>query len=190
MSFNPSEHLISLKGKDYLQVMWRLVWFREEKPEWSIDTEAKEITPEQAIFCAKIYDEEGRQKACGWGSETPKDFKDYIEKSETKAIGRALAVLGYGTQFAPEMEEGERIVDSPVSREKTDGSSLPGYERIFATKGELKAIQDAAGGDIDLVKRGLAEYGYASSKEVKAKDVGRLIEFVQQNAKLPWEAES
>lgn len=188
MSFNPNDHLIDLKGKDYLQVMWRLVWFREEKPDWSINTEAKEITPDQAVFCAKIYDEEGKQKSCGWGSETPRDFKDYIEKAESKAVGRALAMLGYGTQFASEMDEGERIVDSPVSRGKTDGESLPGYEREYATKGELKAIQDAAGGDIDLVKRGLAEYGYASSREVKAKDVGKIIEFVQQNARLPWEA--
>ena len=46
--FNPNDHLIQLKGKDYLQVMWRLVWFREDKPLWAIttqmiahDTEAK-----------------------------------------------------------------------------------------------------------------------------------------------------
>ena len=38
------------------------------------------------------------------------------EKAETKAVGRALAMLGYGTQFAPELDEGERIVDSPVER--------------------------------------------------------------------------
>jgi hypothetical protein len=37
-------------------------------------------------------------------------------KAETKAVGRALAMLGYGTQFAPEMDEGERIVDSPVAK--------------------------------------------------------------------------
>ena len=36
--FNPNEHLMDLKGKQYLQVMCRLVWFREEKPLWSIDT--------------------------------------------------------------------------------------------------------------------------------------------------------
>lgn len=31
-----------------------------------------------------------------------------------KAVGRALAMLGYGTQFAPELDEGDRIVDSPI----------------------------------------------------------------------------
>jgi len=112
--FNPSEHLIDLKGKQYLQVMWRLVWFRDEKPLWSIDTKLEQLSDTHAVFSAKIYDENGAQKSAGYGSESVKDFRDFIEKAETKAVGRALAMLGYGTQFAPEMDEGERIVDSPV----------------------------------------------------------------------------
>lgn len=114
--FNPNEHLMDLKGKQYLQVMWRLVWFREEKPLWSIDTKLEQLTENHAVFSAKISDENGVQKASGYGSEGVKDFKDFIEKAETKAIGRALAMLGYGTQFAPELDEEERIVDSPVPK--------------------------------------------------------------------------
>lgn len=114
MSFNPMEHLMDLKGKKYLQVMWRLVWFREEKPLWCIDTQLVNLTENHAVFAAKIYDENGVLKAAGYGSEGIKDFRDFIEKAETKAIGRALAMLGYGTQFAPELDEGERIVDSPA----------------------------------------------------------------------------
>lgn len=113
--FNPKEHLMDLKGKSYLQVMWRLVWFREEKPLWSIDTKLEQLTDNHAVFSAKIYDENGVQKSAGYGSESVKDFRDFIEKAETKAVGRALAMLGYGTQFAPEMDDGERIVDSPVA---------------------------------------------------------------------------
>lgn len=116
MAFNPNEHLIDLKGKQYLQVMWRLVWFREEKPLWSIDTKLEQLTDNHAVFSAKISDELGAQKASGYGSESVKDFRDFIEKAETKAIGRALAMLGYGTQFAPELDEEQRIVDSPVDR--------------------------------------------------------------------------
>jgi len=116
--FNPNEHLMNLKGKDYLQVMWRLVWFREEKPLWNIDTKLEQLTDNHAVFSAKISDENGVQKASGYGSESMKDFRDFIEKAETKAIGRALAMLGYGTQFAPELDEGERIVDSPVEKPK------------------------------------------------------------------------
>jgi hypothetical protein len=112
--FNPKEHLMDLKGKAYLQVMWRLVWFRDEKPNWCIDTKMESLTENHAVFSAKIYDENGALKSAGYGSESIKDFRDFIEKAETKAVGRALAMLGYGTQFAPELDEGERIVDSPV----------------------------------------------------------------------------
>lgn len=124
MAFNPNEHLMDLKGKQYLQVMWRLVWFREEKPLWCIDTKLEQLTDNHAVFSAKITDENGAQKASGYGSESVKDFRDFIEKAETKAIGRALAMLGYGTQFAPELDEGERIVDSPVGGSQTDGPCL------------------------------------------------------------------
>jgi hypothetical protein len=120
MAFNPKDHFMNLKGKDYLQVMWRLVWFREEKPLWAIDTELidHDKDKQSAIFSAKIYDENCILKSSATGSECVRDFKDYIEKAETKAIGRALAMLGYGTQFAPELDEEHRIVDSPVEPQK------------------------------------------------------------------------
>lgn len=118
--FNPNEHLMNLKGKDYLQVMWRLVWFREEKPLWCIDTRLEQLAEDHAVFSAKIFDENGVLKSAGYGSESIKDFRDYIEKAETKAVGRALAMLGYGTQFAPELDEENRIVDSPVPRKEPE----------------------------------------------------------------------
>ena len=115
--FNPNEHMMKLKGKDYLQVAWRLVWFREDHPDWSIDASILTADDEHAIFKATICDENGVQKCSGHGSESKRDFGDFLEKAETKAIGRALAMLGYGTQFAAdELDEGERIVDSPIDR--------------------------------------------------------------------------
>ena len=117
MAFNPNDHMMNLKGKEYLQVMWRLVWFREVRPLWSIEPEIIEMDDKHAVFRAVIRDEAGAVKCIGHGSESQRDFGDFIEKAETKAVGRALAMLGYGTQFtASELDEGERIVDSPVAR--------------------------------------------------------------------------
>jgi hypothetical protein len=146
--FNPSEHMIDLKGKEYLQVMWRLVWFREEKPLWGIETEIIEVSAEQAIFRAEICDEGGNLKATGHGSETPKDFKDYIEKAETKAIGRALAMLGYGAQFAPELDEGERIVDSPAQKTRQARSTPQAKTDIRKklTDEQVSKLVEVAGG--------------------------------------------
>lgn len=119
--FDVNKYLIDLKGKAYLQVMWRLVWFREDHPDWNIDTKLEHYDPtsNHAIFSAKIYDANGVQKSAGYGSENIKDFRDFIEKAETKAVGRALAMLGYGTQFAPELDEEERLADSPVPTKKS-----------------------------------------------------------------------
>jgi hypothetical protein len=115
--FNPNDHMMKLKGKDYLQVMWRLVWFREDHPDFGIDTSALSIDENHAVFKCAITDPNGIQVSAGHGSESKKDFGDFIEKAETKAVGRALAMLGYGTQFAAdELDEGERIVDSPINR--------------------------------------------------------------------------
>lgn len=114
--FNPKEHMMVLKGKEYLQVAWRLVWFREDHPDWSIDANCVEQDENHAIFKAIVADENGIQKSSGHGSESKRDFGDFLEKAETKAVGRALAMLGYGTQFAgEELDEGERIVDSPIA---------------------------------------------------------------------------
>ena len=126
MSFNPVEHMMKLKGKDYLQVAWRLVWFREDHPDWSISTAIIENNEDHAIFRALISDENGSQKSTGHGSESKRDFGDFLEKAETKAVGRALAMLGYGTQFAAdELDEGERIVDSPIDRTNQAQQTTP-----------------------------------------------------------------
>ncbi|MGI6706861.1 MAG: hypothetical protein ACOX6S_11725 [Clostridia bacterium] len=129
--FNPEEHITKLpvrrKNKqtnqweldyaDYLEVKWRMVWFRDEHPEGTktvIKDKIVDTAKRFAYFELEITDSKGNVEI-GVGSETGDDFPDYIEKAYTKAYGRALAALGYGTQFAPELEEEERIVDSPVA---------------------------------------------------------------------------
>lgn len=108
--------LLNLRGKDYLEVKYRLVWFREEHPTWGIETEFLYQGEAAAIAKATIKDDAGRILATAHKHEDKKGFPDFLEKAETGAVGRALALIGYGTQFAPELEEGERIVDSPVDR--------------------------------------------------------------------------
>jgi len=116
--FNPSKHLTRIQGRDYLEVKWRLVWFRQDHPDWSIETEPVEINTERryVIYRALVKDETGRLIATGTKAESQNGFPDYLEKAETGAVGRALALCGYGTQFAPELEEGPRIVDSPIEK--------------------------------------------------------------------------
>lgn len=116
--------ILSLRGRDYLEVKYRLVWFREEHPDWSIETEILAVTEMSAYARATIKDEEGRIIATSHKFETKAGFPDFIEKAETGAIGRALALIGFGTQFcADELDEGERIVDSPVDQLRSRSAS-------------------------------------------------------------------
>src|SRR2546428_7854244 len=107
--------MLDLRGKPYLQVAHRIVWFREEHENWGIETEQLTIDESRALFLARIKDETGRIISMATGHETKNDFPDFIEKAETKAIGRALALCGYGTQFAPELDEGNRLADTPTT---------------------------------------------------------------------------
>lgn len=98
--------LLNLKGKQYLEVKYRLVWFREDHPDWSIETEIPMVTESSAYAKATIRDETNRIIATSHKFENAKGFPDFIEKAETGAIGRALALVGYGTQFcADELED-------------------------------------------------------------------------------------
>ena len=118
--------VINLRGKEYLEVKYRLVWFREERPNWSIETEFISLTDSAACAKASIKDETGRVIATAHKSEDKKSFPDFIEKCETGATGRALALCGYGTQFcADELDEGTRIVDAPAFDAKPSSQAHP-----------------------------------------------------------------
>lgn len=152
--FNPNEHLMQIKSRngssDYLPVQWRLVWFRSICPNGTIETEVIHLDPDReteeetyawnsetrrsekivkrspgfAVFRAVVKDGNGGI-AMGTKSEKAASFPDYIEKAETGAIGRALAGLGYGTQFTgDEFDERHRIVDAPVERNTEEGAEV------------------------------------------------------------------
>lgn len=116
--------LINLKGKDYLMVAYRLQWLTEDVESYTIKTRATTATPETATVEAEIsiFDTAGKlvKSAMARKTESKAQFGDFEEKAETGAIGRALAMLGFGTQHAiADLDEGDRIVDSPVTNTKT-----------------------------------------------------------------------
>jgi hypothetical protein len=125
--FDPNQHLMQLKGRSYLNVQNRLLWFiRDQRAlivaglaqvPYVVNSELVEMDREAgwAHFKTYVRDVLGNEVTM-YGSEAAKDFPDFAEKASTKSLGRALLALGYGTAFAPEMDEGERVVDSPVER--------------------------------------------------------------------------
>lgn len=106
--------ILNLRGKEYLQVMHRLVWFREEHPEWSIESEIIIHDVDRSVVKVTIRDNQNRLMAMAHKSEDKSGFIDHLEKSESGALGRALAMVGYGTQFTDDLDEGDRLADSPA----------------------------------------------------------------------------
>jgi hypothetical protein len=130
--------IISLKGKDYLQVAQRLVWFREDHPDWTVTTEAVALDDKHAIFKATIADQSGRTIATAHKREDQAHFGDCMEKAETGSIGRALAYCGYGTQFcADELDEAERIVDAPIERKLAANAT----KQVVKSVAPVKSVQ-------------------------------------------------
>jgi hypothetical protein len=128
--------LISLKGKDYLQVAHRLVWFREEHPRGKILSEIvfsdeTRATVKAVIAVPDMATGAWLELSSGHKSEQKGRFPDFLEKAETGAIGRALAVAGYGTQFEPEFDEEERIVDSPMESPRKASASPKTIREAF-----------------------------------------------------------
>jgi hypothetical protein len=105
---------------DYLPVAARIAWFRKDNPYWSIITEVEQLGNKAVVMKATIKDMLGTVIATARKKETEIGFPDYIEKAETGAIGRALAMCGYGTLQAPEFDEQDRLADTPVEKKNAD----------------------------------------------------------------------
>lgn len=142
MCFNFDQVKMNLGSKQkpawYLEVKYRLMWFRESCEQGTIETKLLHLDTETeysedimewsdaqrkkikigtktakgyAVVASTITDGQGNS-ATGMKMEKAVSFPDFLEKAETGAIGRALAALGYGTGQAGQ-ELDTRIVDAP-----------------------------------------------------------------------------
>lgn len=113
------DHLVKMKGgKLYAPVYVRIALFREDHPiadGWGINAEIISTDETSCLARAEIVDPKGRVVSLGHKREHKAHFPDFEEKALTGAVGRALLMAGYGTQYAlDELDEGERIVDAPI----------------------------------------------------------------------------
>lgn len=111
--------LISVQGgNQYLKAPFRVMWMREEHPDWEIKTQVVEGGYEAGFVVVKatICNEQGRTLATSHKEEKAGKFP-FLSKAETGAIARALALVGYGTQFGEIDDDGpDSVADSPIPR--------------------------------------------------------------------------
>ncbi len=188
---------LNLQGKDYLQIVHRIVWFREQYPQWTIDTHPVQIDATIAIMSASIKDETGRVLSKAHGAQLAKSFPAYIEKAESKSVGRALGFLGFGTAHAQELEDEDQkdlstLADSPLHNTSTKNSpailnndSHSPYvgsqsKKIPpASEKQIGFLRKLAGSDIELNKKANS-IGRSSYKELTIEDAKTLIDGYQK----------
>ncbi len=177
---NPKEKIIKITRRDketgivtqsdYLEVKWRRVWFNEEHPDWKILIDVKMFPendiPKACLAKAEIYNDKNELVTIGWGYSTVEMFKRFVEKACTAAEGRALASIGYGTQWAEEYYEdtdsAENLVDSPVIK-----NAVEVIQEEQATTAQKEFIKK-------LVKDKKTEEIAVLLKEIKAESIDTL----------------
>lgn len=123
MPFNPENHIIMLPSRGgstkYLEVPYRVQWFRDEHPGGRIMNELVDIKNGLYIVRATVYDGAGNMLSSCYGTAREGSNKNWsgreLEKAETAAIGRALAIAGYGTQFTgSDLDDSDNLSDTPI----------------------------------------------------------------------------
>lgn len=177
--------IIMLKGKPYLGVQQRVQWFVEENDSYEISTEFLVLAEKHAVCRATVVmkdPESGNilRTVMATKSESEQGFPDFIEKCETGAIGRALALIGYGTQFAVELDEGSnRIVDSPATTVNKPGA---GALQSSAAPARSPETPDAAPGEH---KCPFGNMKGVPIKSMSPKEIDSSIEFIEKRMERP-----
>lgn len=142
------KHLVRLPhGQYYLPVAARVAWFRSEHENGALLTRILEqdLVSKTALIQAEVTDSSGRVLASGlrYGSEAELGER-WLEKTETGAIGRALAFAGYGLLYAPELQD----EDMPPPRSSARSRSLnraSAQDRIWQGPGLCPGCHAPAG---------------------------------------------
>lgn len=193
-TFDPTQHLTSIKGQEYLEVKWRLAWLRSEHPDATVTTQLSSHDGNRAIFSAQVELPDGGS-ATGWGSETADSFGNYIEKAETKAIGRALAALGFGTQFCTDFDDGPEsgvLADAPVQLRRQhqrtavqDGPSQYNNQMTAAQRAKILGISrdlTITGAQIEELSRSVTG---STFPELTKSQASRLIDSLLERKDEP-----
>ena len=93
---------VNIKGKEYVEVNERLIYFRKHYPKYSLVSQVLDKTDNSICILARIGDENGHVIATGIAEEekgsTFINKTSYVENCETSAWGRALANFGIGLE--------------------------------------------------------------------------------------------
>ena len=125
---------VDIKGKSYVTVSERVKYFRLRYPDYTIRTDIKRLTSDEAVVKAEILDVSGRVLSDGLAYElrdsTFINKTSFLENCQTSAIGRALAFMAIGIDDSIASTE-ELVIALKAQKEQ---GVKNGKERERATK--------------------------------------------------------
>jgi len=126
---------IKIKGKDYVEVHERLMYFRTNYPKYSLTSEVIEKTDTSILILATIKDDKDRVLATGLAEEHKGSSfinkTSYVENAETSAWGRALGNLGIGLDTS--VASADEVANAIANQNTT-----PKSDKLIEGKWELK----------------------------------------------------
>jgi hypothetical protein len=148
-SVNERVKKIEVKGKNYTCVAARISAFRELCPVGTISTEILSLADGIVTMKTTITDENGKILATGMAQEKETSSyinkTSYIENCETSAVGRALGMLGIGSD--EQMASAEEVANAINNQNKqanvqSQQNQTPAKTKEEAAKKALEAIDN------------------------------------------------
>lgn len=162
-SVNQRIQKIKIKGKDYATVAARVQAFRELCPDGLIHAEIISINDGVVLMQAQVKDENGKLLATGYAQEKENasmiNKTSYVENCETSAVGRALAMLGLGSEedIASSQEvDAARVQQEQIEKEQLQQEIADSKLRMAVMRHinahkppeKIKELKNRVGGDL------------------------------------------
>lgn len=116
---------VNIKGKEYVEVNERVKHFREEYPDWCIETEMLSNDGGVCVFKATIKDENGVAKAVGHAYE--KESSSFINKTSyiENCVPTSSQILTRGGwKYYYQLKEGEYVLSLNMDSKKIEYCKL------------------------------------------------------------------
>ena len=170
---------INIHGSDYVMVKERLIFFRENYPNFRLISEVIQLDEKHCVIKAVVLNDQNIAIATGIACEVNGSSNinkgSYVENCETSAWGRALGNMGIGieTDIASAEEMANRIVKPELS--ERDKKAKEAAKTIVEDEEPLPPPNDEAAEIIDEVKKKLSILAASHKWEVDYDKIDRAI---------------
>lgn len=140
------EKAIDIKGKKYVLVSDRVIYFNENYPNWSIQTTRESAGDMEVVKAFVVPDMEQPQRMFTWYSQAKWgdgfiNKTSALENAETSAVGRALAMMGiWVIDSIASVDEINKAEAAAKSTKKTTYQSR--FQKAISNKEFMKQCLD------------------------------------------------